>query len=184
MPWWALLSLALLVGGLTIFVLKANKASDAATALLAAVAADTATGWPQFMAIYKDSVWPTVGVAGAAIAALVFAASVRLDQKLRKVGKYGGSKGERAAALAPHAVVLCWEACRTPLPTLTVASCRPCWHVCAGSYGKVVFGFYTFLSWLGLVLLTLLALWAAVVGVLLASWAAQCWNLEKVKGVG
>ena len=104
MPWWALLSLALLVGGLTIFVLKANKASDAATALLAAVAADTATGWPQFMAIYKDSVWPTVGVAGAAIAALVFAASVRLDQKLRKVGKYGGSKGERAAALAPHAL--------------------------------------------------------------------------------
>jgi hypothetical protein len=94
-PWWALLSLALLVGGLTVFVLKANKASDAATALIAAVAADAATGWPRFMAIYKDSVWPTVGVAGAAIAALVFAASVRLDQKLRKVGKYGGSKGER-----------------------------------------------------------------------------------------
>ena len=98
-PWWALLSLALLVGGLTIFVLKAGKASDEATALLAAVAADTATGWPQFMSIYKQSVWPTVGVAGAAIAAVVFAASVRLDQKLRKVGKYGGSKGERADAL-------------------------------------------------------------------------------------
>ena len=48
----------------------------------------------------------------------------------------------------------------------------------------MVFGFYTFLSWLGLVLLTLLALWAAVVGILLASWAAQCWNLEKVTGVG
>ena len=107
MPWWALLSLALLVGGLTIFVLKANKASEAATALLAALAANTGTGWPQFMSIYKDSVWPTVGVAGAAIAALVFAASVRLDQKLRKVGKNGGAKGEQASWLPfPRATCL------------------------------------------------------------------------------
>lgn len=37
----------------------------------------------------------TTGVAGACCALLVVAAAVRLDQRLRKAGKYSTSKGER-----------------------------------------------------------------------------------------
>lgn len=40
------------------------------------------------------------------------------------------------------------------------------------------------ISWLGLLLMVLLALWAVVNGTLLSSWAAQCWNLEKASGGG
>lgn len=46
----------------------------------------------------------------------------------------------------------------------------------------MLYRFYSFLGWVGLILVTLLALWAAVMGVMLACWAVQCWNLEQVRG--
>lgn len=144
-PWWALLSLGLLVGGITLMAIKGPAAADAADVLLGQLSSDTGTGYPKYMSIYSTSVWVTVGVAGAGVAALILGASVRLDQRLRKAGKYGQAKG---------------------------------------SYGPLLFKFYSFLDWMGLILMTLLALWAVVIGVMLASWASQCWNLEQVRGTG
>jgi len=97
-PWLALLSLALLVGGLTIFAIKGKPAADAADALLLALDSPSDEGFPLYMSIYSSSVWATVGVAGAAVALLLLAASVRLDQKLRRAGKYADkNKGEAGA---------------------------------------------------------------------------------------
>ncbi|KAL4435047.1 hypothetical protein ABPG77_003872 [Micractinium sp. CCAP 211/92] len=140
-PWLALLALALLVGGITIFAIKGLPAADAATQLLAALGSATDTGFPLYMKAFQSSVWATVGVAGAAAVLLVLAASVRLDQRFRRDGNvYSQSKGP---------------------------------------YGKLVFRIFGVLSWLGLLLMVLLSLWMVVNGVLLSSWAAQCWNLEK-----
>lgn len=60
----------------------------------------------------------------------------------------------------------------------------PTWRPPAGQYGRLAFRFFGMLSWLGLLLMVLLALWMVVNGVLLSSWAAQCWNLEKASGRG
>ena len=140
-PWAALLSLGLLVGGLTLVAIKGMAAADAADQLIQQVGSNVGTGFPRYMTIFRTSVWAMVGVAGAGVAALVLAASVRLDQKLRKAGKYRTAKG---------------------------------------SYSPVLFNFYGFVDWVGLILAVLLALWVAVAGVMLASWAAQCWNLSEV----
>lgn len=96
----ALLSLALLVAGLVVFAIKAKHASSAATDLLAFLASPTDTGFPAYMSAWDSSIWATVGVAGAACAFLVFSAAVRLDQKLRKTGKYGRTKGAALRVLA------------------------------------------------------------------------------------
>lgn len=94
-PWLALLALALLVGGVTIFAIKGLPAADAATQLLAALASGTDTGFPLYMEVFRSSVWATVGVAGAAAVLLVVAACVRLDQRFRRDGNvYCQHKGE------------------------------------------------------------------------------------------
>ncbi|KAL4458198.1 hypothetical protein ABPG75_013063 [Micractinium tetrahymenae] len=140
-PWLALLALALLVGGITVFAIKGLPAADAASQLLAALGSPTDTGFPLYVKAYQSSVWATVGVAGAAAVLLVLAACARLDQKFRRDGNvYSQQKGQ---------------------------------------YGAFVFRFFGVLSWLGLLLMVLLALWVVVNGVLLSSWAAQCWNLER-----
>ncbi|KAL4854876.1 hypothetical protein ACK3TF_004355 [Chlorella vulgaris] len=48
-----------------------------------------------------------------------------------------------------------------------------------GSYGPMTFKFCSLLGWLGVVLVALLALWMALVAVMLACWTVQCWNLEQ-----
>lgn len=94
MPWLALLSLAMLVGGVTVFAIKAKPAADAASALLTTLGSPNNTGFPLFMRAFEVSVWATVGVAGAALVFMVLAACVRLDQKLRKAGKYAHTTGK------------------------------------------------------------------------------------------
>ena len=132
----------LLVGGLTLMVIKGRAAADAALALLSAVQSDTTAGFPQFMTIWNTSLWPTVGVAGGCVFFVLLVASVRLDQRLRKAGRY-----------------------RTP----------------KGPFGVFVFRLYLVLAWLGLLLVMLMALWTAVNGILLSTWATQCWNLSQVR---
>jgi hypothetical protein len=51
--------------------------------------------------------------------------------------------------------------------------------ILAGSYGPMTFKFCSLLGWLGVVLVALLALWMALVAVMLACWTVQCWNLEQ-----
>lgn len=72
------------------------------------------------MKAWDASIWATVGVAGACCAALVLAAGVRLDQKLRKAGRYSSPKGARAGS--------CWAApapCRSLLPPLLASVADP-----------------------------------------------------------
>lgn len=49
----------------------------------------------------------------------------------------------------------------------------------SGAYDVYLYKFYSFLSWLGVLILAALALWATINGVLLASWATQTWNLKE-----
>lgn len=103
MPWLALLALALLVGGVTIFAIKGLPAADAATQLLTALDSTTDAGFPLYMSAYRSSVWATVGVAAAAAVLVVLAACVRLDQKFRRDGnvysQHKGAPGARAYAV-------------------------------------------------------------------------------------
>jgi hypothetical protein len=97
-PWWALLALGLLVAGLTVTAIKGMAAADSAEALLQQVESSTSHGYPRYMSIYRCSVWVMVGVAGASVAFLVLGMSVRLDQRMRKAGKYSTAKGEMCQA--------------------------------------------------------------------------------------
>lgn len=49
-----------------------------------------------------------------------------------------------------------------------------------GSYGDLLFKFWCFLAYLGLVAMLLLALWAVVNVALLSAWTAQTRNLDEV----
>lgn len=99
-PWLALAALALLVAGLVVFAMQAKDAVAAADALLGAVAADAGAGFPSAMAAWDSSIWATVGVGGATCAFLALLAAVRLDQKLRRAGKYGRARGALRCCLA------------------------------------------------------------------------------------
>jgi hypothetical protein len=97
-PWWALLALGLLVAGVVLVAIKGPAAASAAKDMLAAVGGSTSSGFPKYMSVYSSSMWASVGVAGAAALLLAVGASVRLDQRLRKAGKYSTPKGERRRA--------------------------------------------------------------------------------------
>ncbi|PRW59507.1 hypothetical protein C2E21_1364 [Chlorella sorokiniana] len=140
-PWVALVALALLVAGLAVFTIKSTAASSAATDLLNYVgSAESGQGFPAYLKTWKSSIFVTTGVAGACSALLAVVAAVRLDQRLRKAGKYSSSKG---------------------------------------AYGELLYKFWCFLAYLGLVAMLLLALWAVVNVALLSAWAAQTHNLDE-----
>lgn len=51
----------------------------------------------------------------------------------------------------------------------------------AGGYDPYLFKFCTFCSYLGVLVLAGLALWAAVNCALMSAWSAQAWNLKQVR---
>jgi hypothetical protein len=44
----------------------------------------------------------------------------------------------------------------------------------------MVYRMWSVLTWIGVGLVTLLALWSALAGVVTGSWAAQCWDVSQV----
>lgn len=79
--------------------------------------------------------------------------------------RQSSAAGHRVRALA-HAAISTSSGAALPAPP--------------GAYDAYLYRFYGFLSWLGVLLLAGLALWAAIQCALLSAWSAQAWNLQKV----
>ena len=77
---------------------KQATASDLDASQLTTSASVTRLFTPTCVQLFDVGVWATVGVAGAAIALLILTACTRLDQELRKAGKYEQAKGEPLGA--------------------------------------------------------------------------------------
>ena len=92
-PWGAIISTMLVIGGLCITVIKGKAAGDTATALLAAAGSSNSGVFPKGVEVYNASWVVSLGLAGGCIAVLLLTAGARLVQKLRKAGK--SSKGAR-----------------------------------------------------------------------------------------
>ena len=92
-PWGAIVSMMLVIAGLTITAIKGKAAGDTATALLAAAESSKSGVFPKAVEVYNASWVVTLGLAGGCIAVILLTASARLVQKLRKAGK--SSKGAR-----------------------------------------------------------------------------------------
>jgi len=86
-PWFAIVSVFLLGGGLALYSIKGKAMYDKNETLLAEAGSSTTEGFPRYMDILSNAWIATVVVSAVCIAAVVLLAALRLDQNLRKLGR-------------------------------------------------------------------------------------------------
>lgn len=96
-PWWSLLAVALLIGGLVTFALKGKDAADQGMQLLDMVGSED-TGFVEYVSVFKTCYPVTLGVAGGVVAASLLVAGLRLNQRLRREGRTAKQGGRCALA--------------------------------------------------------------------------------------